>query len=72
MRAGDKLPRCADCKARTERVIVERRDDNPANERSYFLCASCEYLREHPDATRYVPPPRERRPKGLQKEVLFP
>ena len=36
-----------------------------------FLCASCEYLREHPDAPRAVKLPQERRPLKLREERLF-
>jgi hypothetical protein len=39
-------------------------------DRHEWLCASCEYLREHPDAPRFVKPPRERA-KRLQKETLL-
>jgi hypothetical protein len=70
VRAGDKLPKCQDCGARTDRVVTERA--TLVEVRAFFLCASCEYLRIHPDAERFVPPPRGRSPKGLQKEVLFP
>lgn len=64
----DTKPRCADCNARTDRVIVERGPGGTQHE--FFLCASCEYLRANPDAPRAVKLPRERS-KRLQKETLF-
>lgn len=36
-----------------------------------WLCGSCFFLLEHPDASRATPLPRERRAKRLQKETLF-
>jgi hypothetical protein len=63
------LPKCRDCGARTARVVtIPSRVVSEV--RHEWLCASCEYLREHPDAPRFVKPPRERA-KRLQKETLL-
>lgn len=62
-------PRCEDCNCRTDRVLTER--FALADVREFFLCASCEYLRSHPDAARAIPAPRAMRPAKLQAESLL-
>lgn len=62
-------PRCADCKCRTERVLTEL--VAIGQWRELFLCASCEYLRGHPDAAPAIPAPRSMRAAKLQSETLF-
>jgi len=59
-----KQPKCHDCGAATLRVVA-------VDKGHQFVCTSCEYLREHPDAPRAVKMPNERRPKRLQTETLF-
>ena len=57
--------RCKDCGGVEARVVAN------ATREHVWLCASCEFRREHPDATPATLPPRERRAKALQKERLF-
>ena len=70
------LPKCKDCGKRTDRVVgitsrfVNQRGDEIKELRHEWLCADCEYLRERPDAPRFIKPPRERA-KRLQKESLL-
>jgi hypothetical protein len=68
------LPKCKDCGKRTDRVVsLPQRGPNHAaipEVRHEWLCADCEYLRENPDAPRFIKPPRERS-KRLQKESLL-
>ena len=48
---------------------------NPAGERAYrheWLCPTCEYVAEFPDAPVVPTVPRERAPKPLQSVELFP
>ena len=59
-----KKPKCADCGAQTYAVV------KTASGALVYLCGSCEYRREHPDALRPIKLPRERT-KRLQKEQLF-
>lgn len=62
-------PRCEDCGKVTDRCI--RRHPHGVIAGSKFLCADCEYLRDHPDAKRGTEFPRKMRPVALQDEVLF-
>lgn len=65
-------PKCRDCGG-TEARVVSVTDGAYASQtvmRHEWLCASCEYLREHPGAPRAKPLPRERRAK-LQEETLL-
>ena len=64
------LARCRNCGKRTDRVVTLRETplDTP---RHVWECASCEYLRLHPDAERGTAHPREKRPAKLQAETLF-
>lgn len=55
---------CKDCGRATDRVIAE-------GQRSYFLCADCEYLRMKPDAATGIAHPQEMRKLPLQKETLW-
>lgn len=68
MSLGKVTPRCADCNKVTDRCV--RRHPHGVVAGSLFLCADCEYLREHPNAPRAVKLPRERA-KRLQKETLL-
>lgn len=65
-RVSVKRPRCVECNVITDTIY--RTETGTL----LYLCGSCEYLRLHPDAPRAKKLPRERRPKGLQKEQLFP
>lgn len=67
-----KLPKCADCGAGSPRVVSKTRRENGKEYVTHtWLCADCEYKRQHPDAKPAIAPPREQRPKRLQKETLF-
>lgn len=60
-----KLPTCKDCGAVNPRVVGNGHGGH------LWLCADCEYKREHPE---YIPMPKlpqERGPRRLQKETLF-
>lgn len=61
--------KCEDCGCMTDRCI--RRHPHGDASLSLFLCASCEYLRENPDAAPRILMPNERRPLPLQSERLF-
>jgi hypothetical protein len=68
------LPKCRDCGGPSPRVVTRRRvggsiDAGP--EQHEWLCAACEYLRQHPNAAPDVPLPRERRPLPLQSGKLW-
>jgi hypothetical protein len=66
-----KLPKCCGCGQRTYSVVTAGTYSVLSTEtRHEWLCASCEYLREHPDAPRAIKPPRERT-RRLQKETLL-
>lgn len=62
---------CADCNKATDRVYGHRWGTRPNEITTMFLCASCEYLRSHPEAKRGTAYPREMRKLPLQKDVLF-
>jgi hypothetical protein len=64
-------PKCRDCKTADCHVVALRDPLYPDRLRHVFLCGSCEYRLDHPDAPRPVKLPRERS-KRLQKETLFP
>lgn len=75
------LSHCEVCGATRPRVVSERVEMGVTVEngvetpvyallRHAWLCADCEYKREHPDALLAKPLPRERSAK-LQKETLF-
>lgn len=72
MSRGAAKPKCQDC-GTTDCHVVAIRDSAFHGKvlRHTFLCGSCEYLREHPEAPRAVKLPRERT-KRLQRETLFP
>jgi hypothetical protein len=59
-----KPPKCEDCGCAQPHVVKLRENF------FVWLCGSCEFRREHPDAPKPVKLPRERT-KRLQKETLF-
>jgi hypothetical protein len=64
-------PKCADCGSHSDVHAATNPGTIPGTSVSnVWLCGSCEYRREHPDAIRLVPPLRK--PKVPQAEVLFP
>jgi hypothetical protein len=67
------LPKCQRCGGGSPRVLSIRYR-NPAGEIGYrqeWVCATCEYVAAFPDGPVILPPPRERKPKSLQREALF-
>jgi hypothetical protein len=75
--SGEKTPSCADCGTANCHLVTVR--FAPFGSEDYYykwLCGSCEFLREHPDAEKLTHPsglpvnwPRRGQPK--QKETLF-
>jgi len=64
------LAKCRACGKRTDRVVSLR--DTPLDTpRHVWECASCEYLRLHPEAKCGTAHPREKRRAKLQGETLF-
>lgn len=65
-------PKCAECGslASVHVALIEPGDPGKGHT---WLCGSCEYLRENPDAKRGEAPglPINMRPKRKQKETLF-
>lgn len=69
-----KLPRCHDCGGPAPRVVGRETYDQARRRRIIvheWLCAGCEYKREHPDAREGIAEPRLMRPLKLQRETLF-
>jgi hypothetical protein len=68
-----RMPRCQDCGAPNPHAVgVWRFTDKGGKALAHeWVCGSCEYLREHPNARPAIAPPREQRPKRLQKESLL-
>lgn len=65
-------PKCQGCGASRPHVVsIPFVSNGREHIRHEWLCEDCEYRRDHPDALPAVAPPRERRPKRLQKEKLF-
>jgi hypothetical protein len=60
-----RLPKCEVCGSRLCHVVEAGRGWH------IWLCGSCEYRREHPDAPRPALLPWERRARPLQEERLF-
>ena len=78
MTGKPKPPRCADCGKPNPRVFgiplvrVVIDDREIVKVRHVWLCASCEYRREHPEALPARPTPSAMKPAKLQDERLFP
>ena len=67
-------PRCAECGASQPSAVLRPgvEPDKQGGKYSHeWLCGSCLYRRDHPDAAPAKPLPRERRAVRLQKETLF-
>lgn len=74
--AKPRLPACVDCGARGTRALRKPDAFDHPTEGTMpggheWLCADCEYKRDHPDFVPLPKLPQERAAKRLQKETLF-